>query len=144
MDTNVYSEATIRRFMKKNMFMDDETLVRYYNKDNLSGYRNRLARVHKKESLEKMIYAVVTDSIRDLVYQMIGEMSDYLRKIGDLVISGGEAFNLYIERADRIVTADIDTKFVPRLKYDTKYFGKLQAIKLIIWDKLGEISMRYD
>ena len=64
-------------------------------------------------------------------------MSDYLRKIGDLVISGGEAFNLYIERADRIVTADIDTKFVPRLKYDTKYFGKLQAIKLIIWDKLG-------
>lgn len=144
MDTNVYSEAVIRRFMKKNMFMDDETLVRYYNKDNLSGYRNRLARVHKKENLEKMIYAVVTDSIRDIVYQMIGEMSDYLRKIGDLVISGGEAFNLYIERADRIVTADIDTKFVPRLKYDNKYFGKLQAIKLIIWDKLGEIAMRYD
>ena len=27
MDTNVYSEAVIRRFMKKNMFMDDETLV---------------------------------------------------------------------------------------------------------------------
>ena len=87
MDTNVYSEAVIRRFMKKNMFMDDETLVRYYNKDNLSGYRNRLARVHKKENLEKMIYAVVTDSIRDIVYQMIGEMSDYLRKTGDLVIS---------------------------------------------------------
>ena len=126
--------------------MDDETLVRYYNKDNLSGYRNRLwPEFIRRKILKKiMMYAVVTDGIRDIVYQMIGEMSDYLRKIGDLVISGGEAFNLYIERADRIVTADIDTKFVPRLKYDNKYFGKLQAIKLIIWDKLGEIAMRYD
>jgi len=144
MDDSIYSEAVINRFMLKNLFFNDATLKRYYEKDDVSNFRKRLHRLHKKESLEKMVYAYVTDTIRDVVYRMVGELSEFLKTSGDLVISGGEAFNYYIERNDRIITSDIDTKFVPSFKYDSKYFGKLQAVKVLLWNKLGEIASKYD
>jgi hypothetical protein len=62
--------------------------------------------------------------------------------MGDVIVSGGEAFNLYVEYKNRIVTTDIDAKFVPRMSVNPKFFGKLQATKLILWDKLGEIAKR--
>jgi len=49
---------------------------------------------------------------------------------------------MYMPYDKRIITSDIDAKFVPRISYDAKYFGKLQAIKLILWDKLGQIAQR--
>jgi len=140
MDTEIYSEAVIKRFMKKNLFFNDPVLEKYYQADNVTAFRKRVHRVHKKESFEKMVYAVVTDTVRDVVLKVAADLSEFLRPMGDLVISGGEAFNMYLDRADRLVTSDIDTKFVPRIKYDEKYFGKLQGIKLLLWDKLGEIS----
>ena len=144
MDDTIYSEAVINRFMLKNLFFNDATLKRYYENDDVMGFRKRLHRLHKGESLEKMIYVYVTDTIRDIVYRIVGELSEFLKSSGDLVISGGEAFNYYIERKDRIITSDIDTKFVPRFKYDSKYFGKLQAVKVLLWNKLGEIASKYD
>jgi hypothetical protein len=89
-----------------------------------------------------MIYAVVTDSVRDIILKTAAELSEFLKPMGDLVVSGGEAFNMYLERADRLVTSDIDTKFIPIIPYDDKYFGKLQGIKLLLWNKLGEIARR--
>lgn len=144
MDDTIYSEAVINRFMLKNLFFNDATLKKYYENDDVANFRKRIHRFHKKESLEKMVYAYVTDSIRDIVYRIVGELSDFLKSSGDLVISGGEAFNFYIERKDRIITSDIDTKFVPRFKYDSKYFGKLQVVKVLLWNKLGEIASKYD
>ena len=142
MDTEIYSEAVINRFVKKNLFFNDPVLEKYYETDNVAAFRKRVHRLHKKESFEKMIYAVVTDSVRDIILKVAGELSEFLRPMGDLVVSGGEAFNMYLERKDRLITSDIDTKFVPRIKYDEKYFGKLQAIKLLLWDRLGEIAKR--
>jgi hypothetical protein len=144
MDQNVYSEAVINRFIKKNLFFGDATLERYYINDDVTSFRKRVHRLYKNQSFEKIVYALVTDSVRDIIYQIIGELSEFLYKSGDLVISGGEAFNFYMERKDRLITSDIDTKFVPKFKYDNKYFGKLQAVKLLLWDKLGEIATRYD
>jgi len=140
MDTEIYSEAVINRFLKKDLFFNDSVLEKYYQDDNLSAFRNRVHRLHKNESFEKVIYALVTDTIRDIILKTVGDLSDYLKLMGDLVISGGEAFNMHLERNDRLITSDIDTKFIPRIPYDTKYFGKLQAIKLLLWNKLGEIS----
>lgn len=142
MDNEIYSEAVINRFVKKNLFFNDSVLARYYQTNNLAAFRKRVHRVHGKESFEKMIYAIVTDSIRDVVLKTAGELSEFLKPMGDLVVSGGEAFNLYLDRKDRLVTSDIDTKFIPRIKYDEKYFGKLQGIKLLLWNKLGEIAKR--
>ena len=140
MDIEIYSEAVINRFLKKNLFFNDPVLERYYQTDNVAAFRSRVHRVHKKESFEKVVYALVTDTIRDIILKVAADLSEFLRPMGDLVVSGGEAFNMYLERKDRLVTSDIDTKFVPRIKYDEKYFGKLQGVKLLLWDKLGEIA----
>jgi hypothetical protein len=142
MDNEIYSDAVINRFVKKNLFFNDPVLAKYYETNNLKAFRKRVHKLHNKESFEKIIYAIVTDSIRDVVLGTAGELSEFLRPMGDLVISGGEAFNMYLDRKDRLVTSDIDTKFIPRIKYDDKYFGKLQGIKLLLWNKLGEVAKK--
>ena len=142
MDNEIYSDAVINRFIKKNLFFNDPVLAKYYETDNLMAFRRRVHRLYKKESFDKIVYAVVTDSIRDIILRTAGDLSDFLRPMGDLVISGGEAFNMYLDRKERLVTSDIDTKFIPGFRYDDKYFGKLQATKLLLWNKLGEIAQR--
>tara|TARA_B000000557_G_scaffold264713_1_gene271196 strand:- start:3896 stop:5293 length:1398 start_codon:yes stop_codon:yes gene_type:complete len=142
MDGNIYSDAAISKFMDKNLFFNDSTLKKYYEQDDLKKFRNRVNRVHSDKSFEKIVYVLVTDSIRDIIYEIISEITVFLRPMGDVIISGGEAFNIYVDRSDKVITSDIDTKFAPRMKPDEKYFGKLQAIKLLLWNKLGEISKR--
>ena len=142
MDETIYSKSVITQFMNKNLFFNDPILKKYYEQDELQKFRRRVSRVHPNESFEKMVYAVVTDSIRDIIYEIIAEITVFLKPMGDVIISGGEAFNVYVDREDKIITSDIDTKFAPRMKPDEKYFGKLQAIKLLLWNKLGELSKR--
>jgi len=142
MDTEIYSEAVINRFLKKNLFFNDTVLERYYQTNNLVAFRKRVHRLHKDKTFETIVYAIVTDSVRDVILKTAAEISEFLKPMGDLIVSGGEAFNMYLDRKDRLITSDIDTKFVPRFTYDDKYFGKLQATKLLLWNKLGEISKR--
>ena len=94
MDTEIYSEAVIKRFMKKNLFFNDPVLEKYYEDGNLSAFRKRVHRMHKNESFEKMVYAYVTDTIRDIILKTIGDLSEFTKPMGDLIISGGEAFNM--------------------------------------------------
>ena len=142
MDENIYSETTVSKFMNKNLFFGDPVLKKYFEQDDLKKFRNRVNRVHSKESFEKMAYVVVTDAIRDIIYEVISELTVFLKPMGDIIISGGEAFNVYMDRKDKVITSDIDTKFAPRMKPDEKYFGKLQAVKLLLWNRLGVISKR--
>lgn len=142
MDTYVYNEATLQKFMKKNLFFDDPVLEKYYERGEVRLFRSRVTRLHKNESFEKMLYAFVTDLTRDIILKTVSEITTHMQPMGDVIISGGEAYNYYVEKSDRIVTSDIDTKFVPRMPYDMKFFGKLQATKLLLWDKLGEICVK--
>jgi len=144
MDENIYSKPVINRFLNKNLFFNDPVLKKYYEQDDLQKFRNRVNRLHSDKSFEKMAYVIVTDTIRDIIYEIISEVTVFLKPMGDLIISGGEAFNIYVNHEDKIITSDIDTKFAPRMKPDDKYFGKLQAIKLLLWNKLGEISKRFN
>jgi hypothetical protein len=138
----MYNDSTLKQFMKKNLFFDDPVLERYYERGDIKSFRSRLVRSHKNESLEKMLYAFVTDISRDIIMKTVGEITRFMNPMGDVIISGGEAYNYYVDKSKRIVTSDIDTKFVPRIPYDSRYFGKLQAMKLLLWDKLGEISIK--
>lgn len=142
MDEKSYSKPVINAFLKKNLFFNDDILKRYYENGDLKKFR---ARVHKKYSdkeFTKIVYALVTDSIRDIILDTVGEITKFTKSMGNLIISGGEAFNMYMPYKDRIITTDIDAKFVPKLNINARFFGKLQAIKLIIWDKLGKIAKR--
>jgi len=140
MDNRLYSDETIRKYIFKNLCKGDKVLLKYYDNGNVTAFRKRI----KNTDLKDMLYVYVTDTIRDIVYKIVGELSEYMKPMGNLVISGGDAINMYLERSERIVTSDIDTKFAPRMKYDMKFFGKLQMVKLLMWDKMGQLAHKYN
>jgi hypothetical protein len=145
MDEHIYPKSTIEKFLNENLLFRDAKLKKYYDRNlqrDLGKFRNRVHTNHKSKDFEKVMYGLVTDSIRDIIIETIGEISEHMKNMGDIIVSGGEAFNLYVDYADRIITTDIDAKFVPRMAVNPQYFGKLQATKLILWNKLGEIAKR--
>lgn len=142
MDEKSYSKPVISRFMQSNMFFNDPLLKKYYEQNDVKKFRSRVHKKFPDKQFTKMVYVLITDSIRDIILDTVGELTVFMESMGDLIISGGEAFNMYMNYKDRIVTTDIDAKFVPRLNRNARFFGKLQAIKLIMWDKLGKIAKR--
>lgn len=142
MDVKSYSRPVINRFLNSKFFFNDPLLKKYYEQNDIKKFRNRVHKRYSDRQFTNMVYVLVTDSIRDIILDTIGELTEFMKSMGDLIISGGEAFNMYMSYKDRIVTTDIDAKFVPRISMNKKYFGKLQAIKLILWDKLGKIAKR--
>jgi hypothetical protein len=145
MDDQIYSKATIEKFIDENLYFKDPKLKKYYERNlqrDFGKFRARVKSAHDTKDFEKIMYVLVTDSIRDIILDTLGELTNFLASSGDLIVSGGEAFNMYVDFKDRIVTSDIDAKFVPRIPLNEKYFGKLQAVKLTLWNKLGEIAKR--
>ena len=145
MDTEIYPEATIQKYLDENLLFKDAKLKKYYERNeqrDLGKFRYRVHTTHKNKEFEKVVYFTMTNALRDIILDTIGEISEYMKTMGDVIVSGGEAFNLYVEYKNRIITTDIDAKFVPRMPVNPKFFGKLQATKLILWDKLGEIAKR--
>jgi hypothetical protein len=145
MDDQIYSKHVIDKFIQENLLFKDEKLKKYFDRNaqrDLGKFRSRVHTTYKSKDFEKVMYVFVTDSIRDIIINTVGDVTEYMKPMGDVIISGGEAFNLYIEYKDRIITSDIDAKFVPRLPVNPEYFGKLQATKLMLWNKLGEIAKR--
>jgi hypothetical protein len=145
MDDQIYSKPVIEKFIQENLFFKDPKMQKYYDRNlqrDVGKFRARAQSAHKSKSFEKMMYVFVTDSIRDIILNTIGEITEYMKPMGDVIVSGGEAFNLYTDFDDRIITSDIDAKFVPRLAVNPKYFGKLQATKLMLWNKMGELAQR--
>src|SRR6056300_1232911 len=141
-----YEKRTINEWVKKKVCFGDKTLYKYisdkYSQDNVKKFRTRVRRLYPNETFEDVAKVLVTESIRPSMYGIIDELTKFLKPMGDLIISGGEATNFYLYTDEKVVTTDIDTKFVPKMKPDDKYFGKLQAVKLLLWNKLGEIAQR--
>ena len=135
MDDKIYPKVVIDKFIDENLLFKDAKLKKYYERNlqrDFGKFRSRVRTTHSDKDFEKIMYVFVTDSIRDIILETLGELTKFLSTSGDLVVSGGEAFNLYTDFKDRIVTSDIDAKFVPRIPMNEKYFGKLQAVKLIL------------
>jgi hypothetical protein len=124
MDDQIYSKPVIEKFIQENLFFKDPKMQKYYDRNlqrDVGKFRARAQSAHKSKSFEKMMYVFVTDSIRDIILNTIGEITEYMKPMGDVIVSGGEAFNLYTDFDDRIITSDIDAKFVPRLAVNPKY-----------------------
>jgi hypothetical protein len=70
MDEKVYSKVSIDRFMNENLFFKDAKLKKYYDRNeqrDLGKFRQRLHDKFPENNLEKMVYVIVTDSIRDII-----------------------------------------------------------------------------
>jgi hypothetical protein len=138
--------------METNLCQSDAKLYKYYLTNEVALFRERIHRKYPTTAdakIEQVVYTCVTDSIRDIVLGIVGKMTTSLSPVGDLVITGGEAFNMYFDKEDRIITSDIDTKFIPVFKGPSgqlistkspRYFGFLQGVKLHMWNMLGEIA----
>lgn len=129
----------------------DET---YYPKEVLKNFYKTSG-----QDEEMVMYSVFTDMFRDIILEFIAKIQVHMRQFGNIIVTGGEAFNSYVPFEQRVVTSDIDTKFVPYFKVgdkvirpkDKEFFGLLQAAKLYLWDFLGKecknlsekISKRY-
>ena len=147
MDEYIYSKSTIDKFLNENLLFKDAKLKKYYERDergDLGKFRSRVMSTYGSKNFDKVVYALVTDSTRDILLETLGEITKFMKDMGDIILSGGEAFNLYTDYEQHVVTSDIDAKFVPRMTVDPKFFGKLQAIKLILWNKMGETAKRLD
>ena len=140
MNREFYSDKTVEKFLKDKVCHRDALLYKYYTSDDVAKFRRRLEILEvPHKDIEKVMYTFVTDSIRYIILKTVGDLTKFLQPMGDLIISGGEAFNFYFDRDSRVVTSDIDTKFVPRFQ-NKKFFENLQITKLILWDKLGSLA----
>lgn len=152
MDTSFYSDQAIRTFIRKTLCQSDSKLFNHYVNGRVTKFRERLSRKftsERQDNIEQVVYACITDSIRDIILETVGFLTDKLHPYGDLIVTGGEAFNMYFDKNDRIITSDIDTKFIPVFKGSSgslittkspKYFGLLQSVKLRLWDLLGQTA----
>jgi len=151
-DAAFYSEKTIHEFVYNKLCQGDQVLYGYYENENIKKFRNRLSKIKDTdEDIKTVVQTCITDAVRDIIRTTIGNLGIYMRPFGDLIVSGGEAFNAYFDRETRIVTTDIDTKFVPVIRIDANhvitskdpaFFGYLQITKLILWEQLGKVVTR--
>jgi hypothetical protein len=147
----MYSENVIQEFIKEKVCQGDETLYKYYQEMNIKKFRKRLSTTFGKEADDNIKVAVqtyITDATRDVILRIVRILTKFMVRYGDLIISGGEAINMYLDHENRIVTTDIDTKFTPVIKgvapLSTKMFGYIQIAKLNMWDKLGKIVVEFN
>lgn len=143
MDHVYYSDKTIQDFEKRVVCQNDEKLYMYFTEGNVLKFRKAL-KPDSFKTIEQAVYVYITDTLRDIIISTISSISDRVKPFGKLIVTGGEAFNMYFDRENRIVTSDIDTKFTPTFKLDQHYFKMLQVFKLYLWDYLGKLSIQLD
>ena len=114
-----FSDKTLEDWVKKKVCFGDKTLYKYiseYSIENVKKFRARVQKLYPNETFEEAAKVLVTESIRPLLHDIIDDLTKFLKPMGDLLISGGEAVNFYLEMDDKVITSDIDTKFVPKMK----------------------------
>lgn len=143
----MYSPQARAQFIKSKVCQDDPVLVKYYEAGDAQKFRKRLG----KTDVSDAVHTLITDATRDIILSTVKVLSRYMRPMGDLIISGGEAFNMYLPKEDRVITTDIDTKFAPFFRTgqeafissrDPRFFEALQITKLLLWDKIGQLSLK--
>ena len=104
MDRRVYTQDTLDEYIETKVCLDDKTLYKYYTENKPKEFRSRLSKLTTQKDLKKIVLTVCTDVLRPFVYKMIKQLSSKMNKYGNLIISGGEAFNLYFEKGDLVTS----------------------------------------
>jgi hypothetical protein len=149
----MYSEKSITEFIKGKLCQGDELLYKYYQSVDAKKFQSRLSTFGKEadDSVKTAFQTCITDVTRDVILSWIRILSKHMKTYGDLIVSGGEAINAYLDRENRIITTDIDTKFTPIIKLqnklldesDERMFGFIQFAKLKMWNKIGQLAKKF-
>ena len=146
MDEKYYSPKTVDDFARQVICLGKADMFRAWMDDDPVRWR-RLARRHKMTNahLTKMLYVLLTDTSRATLYEMVALMTSHMLPLGEMIIGGGEAFNYHSPREQRIVTLDIDTKFVPAFKFGQKRtFLYYQCTRLLMWEQMEVLRRRFN
>lgn len=149
MDEYTYSKKTLDAFTRDTVCQGDRLAYKYYQRNQMQYFRRRL---RDDDDVKKAVQTFITDATRYIITDIIAVLTKKMRSYGDVIMSGGEAINSYLDRENRIITTDIDTKFVPNPKVgtrllkpdDAEMFGYIQLAKLRMWNTLGQIVTRYN
>jgi hypothetical protein len=146
MDEKYYSPKTVNTFIKDVICLGKDDMKKAWENDDPIKWRKLLARHNvKNDTVTKMITVAFTDIARMHIHAIISKMTRNLLPLGELIVGGGEAFNFYSPRDHRIVTSDIDTKFVPGFKFgEQTSFLKLQCVRLLLWDQLEVVRRKFN
>ena len=153
MDEQVYSHSVIDEFIRNKLCQGDKVLYKYYQEVNVEKFRKRLRTFRNvDDDVKTVVQTLITDATRDLIYKIIRILTDEMKPYGDVIISGGEAINTYLDADRRIVTTDIDTKFTPVVKIGKELlpskhramFAYIQLAKLKMWNLLGKLVVRFN
>lgn len=146
MDEKYYSPKTVDEFARQVICMGKADMFKAWMNNEPVKWR-KLARKHKMTNaqVEKILYVLLTDTSRPTLYRMVAHMTSKMLPLGEMIIGGGEAFNHYSPREHRIVTSDIDTKFVPAFKSGQKRtFLHYQCTRLLMWDQMEVLRRRFN
>lgn len=88
--------------VKPNMVIDNKTIN--FNQPNFAKIING--------NILEMITSIITDNLRIYIYQIIAKLNLEMSQYGKLIISGGDAFNMLVDKRQRDISPDIDTKFI--------------------------------
>ena len=143
----MYSQEAQTKFIKTKLCQDDPVLYRYY----LEGHREKFRKRLWTRDVTDFVQTLITNEARGVIHGAVRTLGKYMRPMGDLIISGGEAFNVYLPKSDRVVTPDIDTKFCPLFRIgkdsiissrDPRFFEALQITKVLMWDRVGRLTQQ--
>jgi hypothetical protein len=154
--SGMYSRATQEQFVKSKLCQDDPKLYELFQRATTPRATEADRRAFRKKlgatDVSEAVQTFMTDACRPLIHGVIKALNKSMLPMGELIITGGEAFNHYLPKNDRVVTTDIDTKFCP-LFADSKetiitpmqykvYFEALQITKILMWDRLGRLAQQ--
>ena len=145
MDYTSYTEETFENFVRLNVCQGDKLLEEYLKRGDVSKFRTRLSKFPDSDKrIQKVVISLFTESLKDIILSKISSLTQKMKPLGFLIISGGAAINKYLPKSKRDVLTDIDTKFVPSVKgvssKSPKYFGYIQMAKLLMWYYLGAMA----
>lgn len=136
-----------QNFLEENFFFKDRLMKQYFQKGHYQKFRTRAKNFRNYDKkLERVAYAYITDSLKDILFRDCGKLSKVMSPAGFLILCGGSAINQYLPPEYHTVTTDIDFKFIPTFLdvpvRSEKYFGYIQYAKLMMWDELGKLSKK--
>ena len=148
-----YHDSIIDSFIQDKVCQGDKLLYKYFQQVDVQKFRSRLSKFgNVDDDVKTSIQTFITNATRDVIYTIISFLTREMKQYGDVIMSGGEALNVYLDEEKRIITTDIDTKFTPSIKLGTKLlkaddprmFGYIQLAKLKMWNVLGKLAVRYN
>lgn len=145
-----YTPDVMHVFFNKYLCLGDKELIQLKDSRQSKLLARKLSKLDPekvKENIERVIFSTVVNELHDIIIKNMEKVSIAMRPFGFVVMAGGSVVNYHLPPEHRVVSRDMDYKFVPIMKGIThknpKYFGYLQYAKIYMWNMLGKLAKSF-